>query len=77
MRLWHASPFVGARARMRRGGAVAHPKATGQVKTNRRDGASLARLHGELTAVSVRMPSTGSAATSRSEDIARGRGSRP
>ena len=54
------------------------PKRPGnRVKTNRRDGASLAPLHGELTAVSVRMPSTGSAATSRSEDIARGRGSRP
>src|SRR6266481_8434483 len=30
VRLWHPTPFVGARARMRRGGAVAHPKATGQ-----------------------------------------------
>jgi hypothetical protein len=51
------------------------PKQPGnRVKTNRRHGASLARLHraGELTAVSVRMPSTGNAATSRNEDIARG-----
>ena len=46
------------------------------MKTNRREGASPARLHGELTAVSVRMPSTSNAATSRSEDIARGRHSR-
>jgi transposase len=56
------------------------PKRPGnRVKTNRRDGASLAGLHqaSELTAVSVRMPSTSNAATSRNEDIARGRGSPP
>jgi hypothetical protein len=35
VRLWHPTPFVGARARMRRGGAVAHPKATGQPGEDR------------------------------------------
>ena len=46
MRLWHPTSLVGARARMRCGGAIADPEAAGdRVKTDRRDGTSLAKLH--------------------------------
>ena len=54
MRLWYPTPAVGERARLCRGGATLIPKRAGdRVKTDRRDAASLARLHraGELTAV--------------------------
>src|SRR5207244_7206843 len=56
VRLWHSTSRIDARPRMRRRRPVADPEASGRrVKTDRRDAASLARLHraGELTAVWV------------------------
>jgi transposase len=55
VRLWHSTSPVDARARMRRGCPLADPGAGDRIKTDRRDAASLARLHrpGELSAVWV------------------------
>jgi hypothetical protein len=53
VRLWHSTTIVDPGARMRRGRPVADPEAGGRIKTDRRDAASLAKLHraGEPTAV--------------------------
>jgi hypothetical protein len=54
VRLRHPTPVVAARARMHRGASSLIPKRAGErVKTDRRDAASLAKLHraGQLTAV--------------------------